>query len=269
MGLSINTNIASLQNNRRLDQSLNRLKKSNEELASGRRRLNPAELAIAEDLLARGDTAVVATRNISDAVSFANVAEGSLSTVSDITGRLGELAAQASNGTLSSEQRAALDQEYQQLSAELDRISQSTEFNGQKLLNGSAQVSVQAGVDGSASSQISLSLPGVSASSLGVGGTNLLTQESAQQALTQVDSARDTVSQARGEIGATVNRLGSAFNNLQTSIENTRAAESRIRDVDFADATARNTQAKILTQVGAAVGAQANLSPAVVSRLLG
>ena len=272
MSITINSNAQSLGNIRNTGKALKKLESSFEKLSSGRR-INkasddPAGLAIAEQLLAEADAGAVASRNISDAVSVANIAEGSLQSASQITTRLSELATQASNGTLSSEQRSALNNEFQALTQELDRISQSTEFNGNQLLSGSTDIDIQAGTDGSANSRISLSLPGVSSSSLGITG-DLTTQENAQAALDQAKGAVDTLTQARGRIGATVSRLDTAFNNLQVQRENSLRSASAIVDVDVAQETANLTRNRILAQAGTAVQAQANLIPGLAVKLLG
>ncbi len=271
MPLSINTNISSLQSDRQLNKSSNAVKNSFERLSSGKRinkpSIDPAGLAVAVELLGSAGNNAVAARNISDGVSVASIADGAIQTASQITGRLGELATQAANGTLTDSQRGQLNNEFQALTAELDRISGTTEFNGQQLLSGDSQTTLQVGEGSDASSQITLSLPGVSSSSLGLTG-DISTQAGAQAAIEQATAASETLAGARGEIGATVSRLDSAFQNVQTIEVNQRQAASRIVDADVAKETADLTANSIRQQVGAAIKAQANTQPALALQLL-
>ena len=183
MSLTINSNVSSLQTQRQLGNRTEALEKNFERLSSGKRvnraSDDPAGLAVALSILAEADTGVVAARNISDGVSALSIADGALQSSSDILTRLGELSTQAANGTLSAEQRSALNNEYQALKSELDRIASTTEFNDQALLSGSSTINLQAGTDGSENSQLGVNLPGVSASSLGL-ADNILTQENAR-----------------------------------------------------------------------------------------
>lgn len=271
MALSVNNNIASLQTDRQLAKKTDELKKNFAKLSSGLR-INSASddaagLAIATGLLANASINDVGVRNVSDAISAVNIAEGSVSSASDIVARLSELATQASNGTLSSTQRTALNQEFQSLRGELDRISQTTEFNGQQLLNGSTTIDVQAGADSTGNAQLSVSFPGVSASSLGL-NTDISTQGNALQALDEAKNAVNSLASARGDIGSSVSRFDVAIENLRSSSTNARDAASQIRDADIADTSAKLTAAKIGQNVAAAVKAQANLDPQIVLRLL-
>lgn len=271
MALTINTNVASLQADRNVEKSTNKLKSSLEQLASGKR-INrasddPAGLSVAISLLANSSVSDVAQRNISDAVSAANIAEGGISTASDITGRLAELAQQASNGTLSAEQRTGLNNEYNALRAELDRVAATTEFNGQSLLSGSTSYSIQAGTNGSSSSQLSVPLPGVSSSSLGL-SSSIGSQADALNALNEAKSAVNRLAEARGEIGATVSRLEVATENLRASSVNEKQAASQILDADIAEQSARSISARIQQQSAVAVKAQANILPQLALKLL-
>ncbi len=273
MPISINSNISAVNTQRFVKKSTEELKSSFEKLSSGKRINSAADdaagLAIATDLLANAKAGDVASRNISDGVSAAAIADGGLQSASDITGRLSELATQAANGTLSDEQRSSLNQEYQALSTELDRIAQTTEFNGQKLLTGQSSISVQAGTDGSSTSQISLPLPGVSTTSLSIASTDISTQAGAKAALDATKAATQSIASSRADIGATVQKLDTAASNLSVSNENQRAAESQIRDVDVASETANLVKAKIKQQASVAVLAQANQQPNQVLKLLG
>ncbi|MCC6953953.1 MAG: flagellin FliC [Deltaproteobacteria bacterium] len=271
MALKINTNIPSLRSDREISKKTAALNKNFESLASGKR-INrasddPAGLSIALALQTSASVSDVARRNINDAVSASNIAEGAISTASDISARLSELASQASNGVLSDEQRESLNSEFNALRSELDRISQTTEFNGQQLLGGSANFVVQAGTDGSSNSQISVPFPSVSAAGLGL-SSNLSSQASARQALDETRAAVDRLAQSRGDIGATVSRLEVANENLRASSVNERDAASQILDADIAEQAAQLTANRIGQQAAVAVKAQANLTSQLALRLL-
>ncbi len=272
MPISINTNIASLSANKELSKSQKEVTSSLEKLSSGKR-INkasddPAGLAVALNLLTNADTGTVAARNISDGVSTLSIADGAISSASDITTRLAELATQAASGTISSDQRSALNTEYQALRSELDRIAATTEFNGQSLLSGSSSVTIQAGTTGSSTSQISAQLPGVSASSLGL-AADLSSAEAARSALDQAKQATASLASSRAEIGASESRLASAFENLKTTELNERTAASRILDADVAEESAKLAANQIRSQASIAVQVQANNQPANALKLLG
>jgi flagellin len=249
-----------------LQNNTNNLQNNFKKLSSGLR-VNSASddaagLAVATELLTSAKIDDTGSRNISDALSAANIAEGAIGSASDITTRLNELATQASNGTLSGAQRDALNQEYQALSGELDRISQTTQFNGNQLLDGSTQIGVQAG-----QSELSIKFPGVSASGLGL-ASNLLTQESAKAALDESKAATETLASSRGEIGASVARLDTAFENIRSSSVASQSAASQILDADFAEVSSKLAANKISQQASVAINAQANLQAQNVLRLL-
>jgi flagellin len=272
MSITVNTNLPSLASQRQAENSTNSIRKDFERLASGKR-INSASddaagLAIALDLLSDAGTRGVASRNISDGVSLASIADSALASTTDITTRMSELATQAANGTLSGSQRQALNNEYQELSRELDRIAQTTTFNDQQLLSGNSSFSLQAGVDGQKTSQINLSLPGVSSSSLGL-TSDLLSQESARAAIEEVDLAIDSLTSSRGEIGATVSRLETAFENIKTAELGERDAASRIQDADVAQESSNLVADRIRQQISTAIQGQANGAPAIAMKLLG
>ena len=263
---SVNGSSASLGINRTLQTQTNNLQNNFKKLSSGLRINNasddPAGLAVATDLLTSAKIDDVGSRNISDALSAANIADGAIQSASDISSRLGELATQASNGTISATQRSALNNEYQSLQGELDRISQTTEFNGVQLLGGNAEIGVQAG-----DSNLSLKFPGVSSSGLGL-SSDLSTQASAQSAIDESKSAADALAAARGDIGTGVARLDTANENLRSSSVSSQGAASQILDADFAEVTSRLTASKIGEQASVAISAQANLQSQNVLRLL-
>jgi flagellin len=284
MALTINTNIASLNAQRRLGQSTNELRGSFERLSSGlrivRARDDAAGLAIADTLRADQRIASVAIRNANDGISLISIADGALNEIGNVLQRMGELAEQSANGTLSSTQRSALQQEFGSLASEVTRISETTSFNGLQLLSGTSTVSLQVGFDSSANSQIAFTGTNGTLESLGLAsaGSKTLTfslnaatggQQAALSALDAVKGAIGSLTASRGTLGAAESRLNVAINNLQVARENFSAAESQIRDVDVAEEAAKLTRLNILQQAGAAVLAQANQQPALALALLG
>jgi flagellin len=265
MGLRINTNTSSINAQRNLTQSTEALARSLERLSSGLRITRASDdaagLAISERLRSQVRSYQQAQRNSLDGISLLQVAEGALNESSGILVRLRELAVQSANGTLGANERAAVNAEFQDLIGEIDRIAAVTEFNGTLLLDGSAPtVTFQVGVNNTANDQISIT--GVDATATGIGVNALLvdTQANAQAALATLDTAINTVTSLRSTFGTAQNRLESTIRSIAVAVENTTAAESRIRDVDVASETAALTRAQVLQQAGIAVLAQANVS---------
>ena len=280
MALTINTNIASINAQRNLNVTQIQLQRSLERLSSGLR-INKAGddaagLAISENMRAIIRSANQAVRNANDGVSLLQTAEGGLNETSNILIRMRELGEQAATGTIGSTERSYIQSEFNQLRLEIDRIANATEFNGTNLLDGSlsavaSAVAFQIGVRNvAANDRISVTIGTATASALGLDTTNVAvsSQTAAQSALSLIDTAITSVSNLRGTLGAVQNRLQSTINNLQVAVENTSAAESRIRDVDVAAETALLTRAQILTQAGTAILAQANQTPQTALALL-
>ena len=274
MSLTINTNIMSLNAQRNLSSTQNALSTSMQRLSSGLRINSAADdaagLAISVGMDARVKSMNQAVRNANDGVSLAQTAEGSLNETTNLLTRMRELAQESATGTVSNNQRTSIQNEFTQLSSEIDRIANATQFNGTSLLDGtlSAGVSFQIGTNNTSNDSISLSVTAAGASALGLGATAVSTQATAQSSLATIDAALSSVSTLRGTLGAVQNRLQSTINNLQVAIENTSAAESRIRDVDVAAETANMTRANILVQAGVSILSQANSSPQAALKLL-
>lgn len=284
MALTINTNIASLNAQRRLGQSTGELRQSYEKLSSGlrivRARDDAAGLAIADTLKSDQRIAGVAIRNANDGVSLISISDGALNEIGNVLQRMGELAEQSANGTLSSTQRSALQNEFSSLGSEVSRIARTTTFNGIQLLSGGSSVSLQVGFDSGANSQISFSGVSGTLESLGLGnGNEVLTyslnaagntagQTAALAALDAVKSGISSLTTSRGTLGAAESRLNVAINNLQVARENFASAESQIRDVDVAEEAAKLTRLNILQQAGASVLGQANQQPSLALSLL-
>lgn len=266
MGLRINTNTAALNAQRNLYGTKLALDKSLEKLSSGYR-INragddAAGLAISESLKGQIKGLKQAWRNAQDGVSMIQVAEGGLQEISNILIRLRELGVQAASDTVGPIERQLLNVEYQQLLDEIDRIADSTEFNGTPLLSGTGAVlDFQVGTRNDPNiDRLSFDASKADANSaaIGVNLTTVADKASAQNSLASVDEAIVAVSAMRADFGAMQNRLGSTINNISISLENMQAANSRIRDVDIAEETAEMTKQNILMNAGTSVLAQAN-----------
>lgn len=286
MSITINTNIASLNAQRRLATSTDGLTGTFERLSSGLRIVRASDdaagLAIADSLRADQRIASVAIRNANDGISLISIADGALEEVGNVLTRMAELAEQSANGVLTSTQRSALQNEFTELGAEITRIAETTKFNDLSLLSGGEEVSLQIGFDSEASSQISFSGVEGTLASLGLAaddsddliyslnaGSTAEDQEAARTALDAVKDAISSLTTSRGTLGAAESRLNVTINNLQIARENFASAESQIRDVDVASEAADLTRLNILQQAGAAVLAQANQQPALALSLLG
>ena len=285
MAITLGSNIASLQAQRRLGNASNQLGSIYEKLSSGQRINKAADdaagLAIADSLKASQRVASVAIRNASDGISTIAIADSALGEIGNVLSRLAELAEQSANGTYSTSQRSALSNEFVALSSEIERIAVTTEFNGVALLSGNASIVLQVGFNSTSTSQISFAGVQGTLASLGLAGTNSsalsysinastseLAQSASRLALDAVNSAIQSLASNRGTLGATESRLQVAINNLGVARENFAAAESRIRDADIAQEAATLTNRQILQKVAASVLAQANQQPSLALSLL-
>lgn len=277
MGFRINTNVASITAQSALKKSTSATQETLAKLSSGSR-INKssddaAGLAISEKLKANIRSFKQADRNANDGISLVQVAEGGLNEVSNMLTRLRELAIQSASDTVGDTERGFTDLEYQQLKSEIERVSQVTEYNGQTLLNGSGdKLDFQIGANNDDfQDRITYDAGSINASvdNLGIDSLSVDSKEGAQNSLEAVDEAISRVSGQRAELGAVQNRLISTSNNLQTSVQNLSEANSRIRDVDYAAATADNAKNQILSQAGTSVLAQANSGGQQALRLIG
>jgi len=284
MAVRIFNNIPSLTAQRILGVNNNRLALSVERISSGIRINRAADdaagLAISEGL--RSDIRALrqAVRNASDGISLMNVTEGALNEQSGILIRLRELASQAATGTVGSTERATIQLEFTALRNELDRIAQTTEFNGQKLIEGSlassvtsaSHILIQVGLDSSSHSRINLNtevdLGQMTSTGLSIHELSVTSADAALTALEQVNTSIGTITAGRGKIGAVQNRLVRTISTISIAVENLSAAESAIRDADIAEEVALLTRNQILVQAATAMVGQANLIPQSVLQLL-
>ncbi|MCA5895142.1 flagellin [Isoptericola sp. NEAU-Y5] len=286
MGFSVNTNVSALNTYRNLTNTQNSQSKSLEKLSSGLRINRAADdaagLSIAEGLKAQAGGYSMAARNAQDGISVVQTAEGALGEAQSILQRMRDLSVQASNDTNNADARSAISAELGELANELDRIVDSTNFNGISLLSTTAaDLNVQVGAEGSGDGNtITIDLTTNNLQTVieagvydagGAGGTSLdvTTAAGAQAAIETLDTALTAVSTARSGLGATQNRLEYAISNINVAAENLTAAESRIRDVDMAKEMMNYSRTNILAQAGTAMLAQANQSSAGVLQLLG
>ena len=274
MGLRVNTNVASLNAQRNLFSVSERLGGNYARLSSGLRiasaKDDAAGLGISERMRSQIRSYSVASRNAQDGISLVQTAEGALNEVSNLLGRMRELAVQSANGTLTTTDRTTIDTEFGQLISEIDRIANTSAFNGLQLLDGSqASAAIQVGINATTDDTITIGLEDTTAATLGIGSLDTTSVANSQAALTALDTAINSVNTSRGNLGATQNRLSSALANAQNAHENLSAAESRIRDVDVAHETADLTRNSILQQAATSVLAQANSQPQLALSLLG
>jgi flagellin len=280
MAIVINTNVASLNAQRNLSKTEGMLNQAIQRLSSGLR-INSAKDDAAGLYAVEIQTADIrglnqATRNAADGISLGQTAEGALASVASNLQRIREIAVQAANGTV--EDRSGLQSEVNELTREISRIVQTTQFNGTALLSAASSISFQVGADGVANNQVAVSTTNMT-SAAGIsavysadltGGQTVVvsTQGAASAVLATVDAAINTVSSTRATFGAVQNRFEAVISNLQNYVENLTASRSRIQDADFAQETANLTKAQILQQSGVAVLAQANAVPQTALALL-
>ncbi|WP_153722659.1 flagellin Hag [Sporosarcina cascadiensis] len=281
----INHNIAALNTHRQLGANNTNASKNLEKLSSGlkinRAGDDAAGLAISEKMRGQIRGLDMAQKNSQDAISLIQTAEGALNETHDILQRMRELAVQSSNDTNDDDtDRVAIQKEVDQLSKEITRISETTQFNGKQLVDGSLSGSGAGGLNfhigANTGQNIHLNIKDMSASGLKVGsgdsktgkGLDVSSATAANTAITTLDTAIKNVAAERSNLGATQNRLEHTINNLSTSSENLTAAESRIRDVDMAKEMMDFTKNNILTQAAQAMLAQAQQSSQGVLQLL-
>ncbi len=276
MGFRISTNVQSISAQRTLNMQREAQNHQFEKLSSGERIVRAADdaagLAISEKFKAEIRSVRQASRNAQDGISLVQVAEGGLSEVGNILIRLRELSIQSANDTLTDTDRSFVDREVQSLKGEVDRIAQSTRFNGLDLLNGKGlDLEFQVGT-GSNPDRDRIAFPmstnEVTTEKLGIPDITASTKLDAQGNLDKLDAAIALVSDRRASFGAMQNRLQSTINNLAVNDENLSAANSRIRDADIALETAELTKRNILAQSSVATLAQANQNSVMALKLI-
>ena len=276
MGLRISTNIASQTVQKNLRKVSNESQGTLEKLSSGKRITKAADdaagLAISKNLEAQTKGLRAATRNANDGISLVQTAEGGLNETSNILTRLRELTVQGGSDTIGDAERGFLDKEYQQLTTEIERIAQSTTFNGSNLLNGDAEEKdIQVGAFDGEQNRITFDggETDATAGAIGVDGTGVSSKEDALDSMSTIDEAINMVSGQRANLGSIQSRLQSTVANLEIQTLNQDAARSVIEDVDVAQESAKMASNNVIKQAGVATLAQANALPNSALRLIG
>ena len=275
MPFRVNTNVASVFVQKNLSTSQSRLEGNFEKLSSGLR-INRASddaagLAVSEIMRAEIKSLRVATRNTADGINMVQVAEGGLGETTALLSRMRELAVQSSSGLLQAQERGYLATEFVALQTEMDRIANTTAFNGLALSSGAnASVDIQVGQFAAANNRLTVTLQDARSATLLVDTAtiDLTTALTSQTAITAIDTALDSVNTSRATYGAVQNRLSTAMSNAESYTEKLVATESTMRDVDFASETADLTRNQVFQQAGVAILSQANQSPQAALSLL-
>jgi len=276
MSLRVSTNLPSLSAQKTLSTTNRELDKSYAQLSSGSRITKAADdaagLSISEVLKSTIRGYGQAKRNAEDGISMVQVAEGGLSEISNMLGRLRELAVQSSSDTIGTKERGFIDLEVQQLKSEVQRIAQTSRFGSIQLLDGTGdkydfQVDIN---NDDFADRISFDAgeQNVQLSALGIDSLAFDTKEGAQEGLSVLEGSQVRVNGQRATLGALQNRLVSTIENLSTSVENFSAANSRIRDTDIAQSSAELARNQVLQQASVGVLAQANQSTAIALKLI-
>jgi flagellin len=276
MGLRVGTNVSSLSAQRSLGVSSRQQESSLAKLASGTRITkagdDAAGLAISEKLKANIRGSRQATRNAGDGISMVQTAEGGLNEVSNILIRLRELSVQSASDTIGDQERSFSNNEFQHLTKEVDRLANTTKFNGLDLLTGEGDsLDFQIGIhndDFNDRIKYEPQLTSAKTSDLGIEGLTVESKGDAQGNLEKIDNALFSVNGSRASLGALQNRLQSTINNLEVKVENLSSANSRIRDTDVAQESSNLSKQNILTQAGTSVLAQANVSKQAALKLI-
>jgi flagellin len=274
MAITVRSNPQSIFSQTRLSRTSRDLAKTFNRLSSGSRINSAADdaagLAISTRLEHRIKGQGAAKQNAQEGISFIQTMEGGVEQILSMLHRLRELGVRSANETLTDTDRQAMDLEFQQLLTEVDRVGFATSFNGGADLNGSMTMTFQVGFANTANDRVSLTqTSGLSLEALNLDGRDVLSIGAAGDVLGDISTALSHLNAYRSRLGATQNRLERAISNLESDIENATAANSRIRDVDFASETSKMTRLQILTQSGTAILTQANAMPQAALALLG
>jgi flagellin len=273
MALTVRTNTTAMSAANQLNATQNSLAGSLNRISTGLRITSAADdaagLGVATNLSVQNSSLEQAMRNSNDGISMIQTAEGASNEVVNILDRMRELAVQSSSETLANTERAYIQDEYTELSAEVGRIASVTEFNGIQLADGTTStIGVQVGIQNAASSKVTITMGDLSATTLGVNGLTMSSSTGALAAINAIDTALDTVNGYRSDLGASQNRLDSALANTSTYLESITAAAGNIMDADFAHETSEMTKQQIMQQAGVAALSQAkNMSQSVVTLL--
>lgn len=268
----INTNVKSLVAQNSLTVNNRALSKTMEQLSTGKRINSAADdaagLAISNKMTSQIKGLNQAVRNANDGISMLQTAEGATQEITNMLQRMRELSVQAANDTYDTADRTAMQDEVDQLEAEVTRIATNTKWNGMDILSADDTKNLQVGIANDTDSTIEIAFQDMTASGLDVSGLDLSSHTSAQGVLDKVDTAIATVDSFRSDLGAKMNRLNYAADNMTNISLNTSASRSRIQDTDYAQATTELARTQIIQQAATAMLAQANQQPSAVLSLL-
>lgn len=276
MALTVNTNMASMRAANSLNNTQGNLSHTLSRISSGLRVTKAADdaagMAVATNLSTQARSGRQAIRNANDGISVIQTAEAASKEVLNILDRMRELAVQSSSETLATDERDYVNDEFDDLSNEVQRIAKATEFNDIALSDGSSTaITVQVGVDNGTANQVSITLGDLTVSTLGIGtgSVDLTTASGAQTAINTIDTAIESVNDVRADYGATQNRLDSSISNMTSYVESLSGAASQIMDADYAHETSEMTRLQVMQQAGVAALAQAKGMNSSVLSLLG
>lgn len=273
MSMVVRTNVSSMTASRQLSRTNRDLGKTLDRISSGLRVVRAADDAAGLGVATNLETAAIsiwqAMRNTNDGISIIQMAEGAANEVTDILQRIRELAVQSASQTLGNDERQFIQSELTEMRDEIARIAATTEFNGVSLADGTTtQLAVQVGITNASNSRITIDLGDLTTTTLGLSTIDLSSVTSARSALDVLDEAIDSVNEYRSGLGSVQNRLDSSLRNSEVYTESLSAAQSQIRDADFAYETSEMTKLQIMQQAGVAALAQAkNMNQSVVSLL--
>jgi flagellin len=288
--LSIRTNMASVNAQRNMNRATKDLQGNFAKLSSGYRITKASDdaagMGVSTNLRSQIKSYKMAMRNAQDAVSVIQTTEAALNESASIITRLRELTVQAASDGLGTTERGYLSKEVTQLTEELDRIANTTEFNGRNLLSSAPQLQFQVGIRNTSNDKINITIDKATLGGLGLSGSatgtfeatfsanasksgNLSAAEGYKGLLSRLDTALNSISNRRATLGATANRLQSAQNTLAIAMESAQQANSRIRDVDVASESLKLSANQVLVQAGVSMLAQANQAPQAALKLLG
>jgi len=271
---SVQSNISSMRAQRHVGANQNTLNQTLQRLSSGFR-INGAQddaagLGVSERLRAQVRGMSVASKNAADGFNIVQAAEGAMGEVADILQRLREIAVQSATDGITTTEQGYLDKEFQGLLSEVDRLSDATKYNGQKLMTGTfTGKKIQVGADSGSDFQITVSIAKVDTSSLSLSVATVSTLAKANTAIGNLDTAINFLNNARAKMGALMSNLQTASSHVDVMRENLAASESRIRDTDIAAETSQFARSQVLMQAGVSMLAQANAQPQIALRLLG
>lgn len=274
MSITVNTNTTSLFAQSSLNNTQSSLNQTMMRLSSGMR-INSAKddaagLAISNNMTGQLSGLNQGIRNANDGISSVQTAGTAMTQITNNLQRIRELAVQSSSGTYNNTDRLAMHTEFSSLRNEIDRVANTTQFNGNNILNGtSASVSIQVGSNNSSNDRISISQADLNVSALTLSANTLSTASGAQSAITAIDAALAKINTAQAQNGASLSRLTTAVSNNTSQVQALTSARSQITDADFAAETANLAKQNVLTQAGAAMLAQANASSQIALKLLG